>query len=51
MTAKDVEEVMADLKNKKCEGFNRISLCMMLLKFNNPPWQPFLTKFIFLDLD
>ena len=30
MTSKDVKECMVDLKNKKCEGFDRIPLCLIV---------------------
>ena len=34
MTPKDVEEVMADLKNKKCEGFDRILSSCDIIEIN-----------------
>ena len=30
MTMKDVRECMADLNSKKCEGYDRIPVCMLI---------------------
>ena len=30
MTESDVRECIKDLKNKKCEGYDRIPLCMLI---------------------
>ena len=36
MTENDVKVCMSDLKNKKCEGFDRIPVCMILNARDTP---------------
>ena len=44
MAANDVKLCMSDLKNKKCEGYDRIPLCA-LFGAHDVLWLTFLVKF------
>ena len=48
MTEIDVKKCLDELKNKKCEGFNRIPVCMLLDAHVKllPPLLCFFVKFI-----